>query len=459
MKQRIVDFLLHHSKRNHKLRTEQYIVVAFLAVILLGAALLTLPIASRSGTSCGFLTALFTATSSACVTGLVLVDTYVQWTAFGQIVILALIQIGGLGFMSVISVFFFLLHRKIGFQQRLIMAQGFSLNNVDGVVHLVQTVLRWTIILEGSGALILTLRFWPEYGLWQALKWGVFHSVSAFCNAGFDIFGKLRPGSSLELFVHDPVVNLVIMTLIVLGGLGFYVWMDLLKRRQRRRLSVYTKLVLTFTAILIVGGGVSFAVLEWDNPETIGSFTTGEKILASLFQSVTCRTAGFASIPQGGLSEPSKAVSVLLMLIGGSSGSTAGGIKTVTMGVLILSVLNAARGRSRLTVFGRSISNEQIRQAMTVMILMVSLAFGGAIVISAAGGFDFADSLFETASALGTVGLTAGITPSLGVGSQILIIIFMFFGRVGILTFSIGFLIANQAEERFHYAETKVLIG
>ena len=459
MKQRIVDFLLHHSKRSHKLRTEQYIVVAFLAVILLGAALLTLPIASRSGTSCGFLTALFTATSSACVTGLVLVDTYVQWTAFGQIVILALIQVGGLGFMSVISVFFFLLHRKIGFQQRLIMAQGFSLNNVDGVVHLVQTVLRWTIILEGSGALILTLRFWPEYGLWQALKWGVFHSVSAFCNAGFDIFGKLRPGSSLELFVHDPVVNLVIMTLIVLGGLGFYVWMDLLKRRQRRRLSVYTKLVLTFTAILIVGGGVSFAVLEWDNPETIGSFTTGEKILASLFQSVTCRTAGFASIPQGGLSEPSKAVSVLLMLIGGSSGSTAGGIKTVTMGVLILSVLNAARGRSRLTVFGRSISNEQIRQAMTVMILMVSLAFGGAIVISAAGGFDFADSLFETASALGTVGLTAGITPSLGVGSQILIIIFMFFGRVGILTFSIGFLIANQAEERFHYAETKVLIG
>ena len=459
MKQQIADFLLHHSKRSHKLRTEQYIVVAFLAVILLGAALLTLPIASRSGTSCGFLTALFTATSSACVTGLVLVDTYVQWTAFGQIVILALIQIGGLGFMSVISVFFFLLHRKIGFQQRLIMAQGFSLNNVDGVVHLVQTVLRWTIILEGSGALILTLRFWPEYGLWQALKWGVFHSVSAFCNAGFDIFGKLRPGSSLELFVHDPVVNLVIMTLIVLGGLGFYVWMDLLKRRQRRRLSVYTKLVLTFTAILIVGGGVSFAVLEWDNPETIGSFTTGEKILASLFQSVTCRTAGFASIPQGGLSEPSKAVSVLLMLIGGSSGSTAGGIKTVTMGVLILSVLNAARGRSRLTVFGRSISNEQIRQAMTVMILMVSLAFGGAIVISAAGGFDFADSLFETASALGTVGLTAGITPSLGVGSQILIIIFMFFGRVGILTFSIGFLIANQAEERFHYAETKVLIG
>ena len=459
MKQRIVNFLLRHSKRAHKFRTEQYIVVAFLAVILLGAVLLTLPIASRSGTSCGFLTALFTATSSACVTGLVLVDTYVQWTAFGQIVILALIQIGGLGFMSVISVFFFLLHRKIGFQQRLIMAQGFSLNNVDGVVHLVQTVLRWTIILEGTGALILTLRFWPEYGLWQAFKWGVFHSVSAFCNAGFDIFGKLRPGSSLELFVHDPVVNLVIMTLIVLGGLGFYVWMDLLKRRKHRRLSVYTKLVLTFTAILIVGGGISFAVLEWNNPETIGSFTTGEKILASFFQSVTCRTAGFASIPQGSLSEPSKAVSVLLMLIGGSSGSTAGGIKTVTMGVLILSVLNAARGRSRLTVFGRSISNEQVRQAMTVMVLMVSLAFGGAIVISAAGGFDFADSLFETASALGTVGLTAGITPYLGVGSQILIIIFMFFGRVGILTFSIGFLIADQAEERFHYAETKVLIG
>lgn len=459
MKQRIIDFMLKRSKRTHKVRTEQYMVIAFFALILLGAILLTLPFASRSGTSCGFLTALFTATSATCVTGLVLVDTYVQWTAFGQIVIICLIQIGGLGFMTVVSCFFFLLHRKIGLQHRLIMAQGFSLNGVDGVVHLVRDVLRWTFVFEASGALILTVRFMGEFGLWQAVKWGVFHAVSAFCNAGFDIFGKLEPGSSLILFAKDPVVNIVIMSLIVIGGLGFYVWADIARRRSLRQLSVHSKLVLSITALLIVGGAALIALFEWNNPGTIGSFSTGDKILASFFQSVTCRTAGFASIPQDVLTDSSKAISVLLMLIGGSSGSTAGGIKTVTMGVLILAVISASRGKTRTTVFGRTIGNEQIRQAMTIMILMVSLAFGGAIALSASGGFSFLDSLFETASALGTVGLTAGVTPLLGAGSQIMIIIFMFFGRVGIMTFSIGFLLGNEVDERFHFAETKVLIG
>lgn len=418
-----------------------------------------LPIASRSGQSCGALTALFTATSATCVTGLILVDTYVQWTAFGQSVILCLIQIGGLGFMSIISVFFFLLHRKIGLQQRLIIAQGFSLNKVDGVVHLVRDVLCWTLVFELLGASVLTLRFLGEFGFWQALRWGIFHSVSAFCNAGFDILGKLEPGSSLCLFVDDPVVNIVIMSLIVVGGLGFYVWADLRKQRSWKRISVHTKLVLTITGLLIVGGAALFAVLEWNNPQTIGTLSTGDKILASFFQSVTCRTAGFASIPQGTLTDASKAVSTMLMLIGGSSGSTAGGIKTVTIGVLFLAAWGSARGKTRVTVFGRTIGNDQIRHAMTIMLLLVTLSFWGAVILSSAGSFSFIDSLYETASALGTVGLTTGITPLLGVGSKTLLIIFMFFGRVGIMTFSLGFLHGDRVDERYHYAETKVLIG
>lgn len=458
MKQRILGYFLRRPKRT-RIRREQYIVLAFASVILLGSVLLSLPAASRSGESSGFLTALFTATSATCVTGLSLADTYVQWSGFGQAVILVMIQIGGLGFMSVVSVFFFLLHRKIGLQQRLMMAQGFGLNDVDGVVHLVRDVLRRTIIFEAAGALILTVRFMGEFGLWQSVKWGVFHAVSAFCNAGFDIFGKLDPGSSLAVFVDDWVVNAVIMALIVIGGLGFYVWADIARKWNWKKLTVHTKLVLCISAALLLGGALLFALLEWNNPETIGGFSTGDKLLASMFQSVTCRTAGFASISQGGLSEPSKAISIVLMLIGGSAGSTAGGIKTVSVGILFLSVLAAARGKSRVTVFGRTIAGQQIRQAMTVFLLLVSLAFGGAILLSAGNTFPFLDCLFETASALGTVGLTTGITPLLGIGSQLLLIIFMFFGRVGILTVSIGFLLGNQAEERFHYAEAKILIG
>ncbi len=456
LRQRAYDFLLR--RRPGKLRTEQCIVLAFLGVILLGAGLLTLPAASRGGESAGFLTALFTSTSATCVTGLVLADSYTQWSGFGQIVILCLIQTGGLGFMSLASVFFFLLRRKIGLRQRLIMAQGFSLNDVDGVVHLVRTVLLWTALIEGGGALILTFRFLPEYGFSQALRWGVFHAVSAFCNAGFDIWGKIRPGSSVECFARDPVVNLTLMALIIIGGLGFYVWLELANHRKKP-LSVHTKLVLLISALLIAGGAALFAVFEWENDATIGAWSAGEKLLAASFQSVTCRTAGFASIPQGSLSEASKALSCVLMLIGGSAGSTAGGMKTVTVGVLLLSLIASARGRSRVTVFGRTISQDQIRQAVTVVGLMLTLTVAGGIFLCAANGFSFLDCLYEAASALGTVGLTTGLTPLFGVGSKLLLIVFMFFGRVGIMTICFGFLLGDPAEERYRYAETRLLIG
>ena len=459
MKRHLYQILAGAFKRSGGLRTEQYIIFAFAGVILTGSLLLCLPFAVREGEQISFLTALFTATSATCVTGLVLVDTYLHWTAFGQVVIICLIQIGGLGFMTVASVFFFMLHRKIGLKQRMIIAQGFSLNDMHGVVNLVRGVLKGTFLFEFTGALILTLRFAPQFGVWRAIRWGVFHSVSAFCNAGFDILGYLKPNSSLGVFATDPVVNITIMALIVIGGLGFYVWADLSANRKRRPLSLHTKLVLTITAILILGGAGLFALFEWNNPGTFGHFKTGGKILASFFQSVTCRTAGFATVDEGKLTDASKAISVLLMLIGGSSGSTAGGIKTVTFGVLILAVFASARGKSRVTVYGRTIADDQIRQAMTIMVLMVGLAFGGAVAISITNGFPFLDCLFETASALGTVGLTAGITPLIGPGSRILLIIFMFFGRVGIMTFSMSFLLGSRVDERYHYAEGKVLIG
>lgn len=458
MKERIINYFVRLSKRG-KFRTEQYIVMAFAALILAGALLLTLPFASRSGESCGFLTALFTATSATCVTGLVVVDTYLQWTGFGQVVILCLIQIGGLGFMTVVSVFFFLLHRKIGLQQRLIMAQGFGLNAVDGVVKLVQNVLRGTFLIELTGAVILALRFMQQFPFWQSLKLGIFHAVSAFCNAGFDILGFIQPGGNLIPYATDPIINLVIMALIVLGGLGFYVWIDVVRKKRFRNFSVHTKLVLVITACLIIGGAALVALFEWNNPATLGKMAAGDKIMASFFQSVTCRTAGFMTVDQAALTESSKAVSIILMLIGGSSGSTAGGIKTVTIGVLIMSVLASARGKSRVTVFGRTISGEQIRQATTITCLMLFLAVGGAIFMASSHGMHFLECLFETASALGTVGLSANLTPLLSSAARVLLIIFMFFGRVGIVTFSIGFLMGSQVNERFHYAETKVLIG
>ncbi len=447
-----------HRRRTNMSAT-QVIALAFAGIILLGAILLTLPVASRNGVSCGFLTALFTATSSTCVTGLVVADTWVQWSGFGQIVILILIQIGGLGFMSAASLVFFLLRKRVGLKQRLVMAQALSVTEMQGVVRLQKLVLIGSLTIEGIGALILMVHFWPTYGFLKALTWGIFHSVTAFCNAGFDIFGYLQPDSSLSLFQSDPVVLLTIATLIVLGGLGFLVWEELAHFHTRRRLSVYTKLVLITTAVLIAGGTCALLLLEWDNPATLGSLSRGDRVLNAFFQSVSSRTAGFAAIDQGGLTDAGKMVTTLLMLIGGSSGSTAGGIKTVTLMTLMLFLWSRARGKGTVSVMKRTIPATQVMDAMTVAGIMISLAIFGGIFISAVDSFGFMDSLFEAASALGTVGFTTGITSSLSVASKILIIVYMYFGRVGVMTLSLGFLMGNQAEERFRYAQTNLLIG
>lgn len=447
------------KKRGRAMSPTRVVAVAFALIILAGGLLLTLPAAARDGQSHGFLTGLFTATSATCVTGLVLGDTWTLWSGFGQVVILCLIEIGGLGFMSVASTVIFLLKRKLGLRHRMVMAQALSVSDMASVVRLQKWAVLGSIAIQLTGALILTLRFLPDFGLEQAATWGIFHAVSAFCNAGFDIFGKIAPNASVIVFNNDPVVCITIMALIVIGGLGFFVWEELVRVRNFRKFSVYTKMVLIGTAFLIVGGAFFIGWMEWDNPATLGNMEPWQRVLNSFFQSVTARTAGYASVDQAALTDGAKATTVLLMFIGGASGSTAGGAKVVTVMVLFLFFYTKARGRHTVCIFRRTIPDDKVIDALTITGLMLVMGVFGAIFISEACSVSFTDALFETVSALGTVGLTAGVTTKLTVLCQIMIIIFMYFGRVGILTISLGFLLGNQAEDRIQYAQTNLLIG
>ena len=437
----------------------QIIAVVFAAIILVGACLLTLPVASRSGISCGFFPALFTATSATCVTGLVLFDTFTQWSVFGQVVIITLIEVGGLGFMTAASTFVFLLHKKIGLRQRMVIAQALNLSDMGGVVRIQKLVLTGSLTIQGIGALILFLRFLPEFGFQRALAWGVFHSISAFCNAGFDLFGYIAPGQSLIVFNDDPIICLTLIALVTIGGLGFLVWEELARVRSFKKFSVYTKLVLLMTAGVLVIGTVVISLLEWNNPETFGSMPVWQKIMNAFFQTGTLRTAGFVTVDQALLTDATKAFSVLIMFIGGSSGSTAGGLKTVTVVVLLLFVWAKARGKQSVHVFKRNIPNEKAVDAMTITFMTVALSVVGAIVISGNAAVSFIDAWFEAVSAICTVGLTAAGTATLGTISQMIIITFMYFGRVGILTLSLGFLMGDRAKDRFQYADTNLLIG
>ena len=453
--------LAYNRWRNRKLTkisTTRLIAGVFALIIAVGTALLMMPAASRSGVGCSFRGALFTATSATCVTGLTLFDTWSQWSGFGQTVILCLIEIGGLGFMSAASVFVFLLRRRVGMKQRLVMAQALSVDDMSAVVDLQKVVLKGSLSIQLIGALILMLRFWPDVGLKRALCWGVFHSVSAFCNAGFDIMGVFDPGTSIMRYNTDYVVCLTLMALVVLGGLGFFVWEEVARVRNFRRLSVYSKLVLIISGALLIFGMTAFVVLEWDNPGTLGDMSWHHKLLNAAFQSVTVRTAGFISVDQGALTDAGKAVSIVLMLIGGSSGSTAGGMKTVTILVMLLFLWNRFRGRETVTVFKKTIPNSQVLDALTIAAVMLGLAIFGGIFISATSGFGFTDALYEAASAIATVGLSAAGTANMSVLSQYLIILYMYFGRVGVLTIALGFLEDRKAE-RFRYAQTKLMIG
>ena len=447
------------EKWKMRLSPTQIIALVFAGLILVGALILSLPAASRDGVSPGFLPALFTATSATCVTGLVMFDTWTQWSGLGQAVIICLIEIGGLGFMSAASLVIFLLRKRVGLRQRMVMAQALSVNDMASVVRLQKIVIFGSLLIQLTGALILAAHFWPQYGLGQAIKWGLFHSISAFCNAGFDIFGSLKAGSSLTLFQSDPVVLLTLGALVVVGGLGFFVWEEVIRIRRWNKFSVYTKLVLLMTGILLVGGMAGFCLLEWSNPETLGNMPWYEKLLNGFFQSITVRTAGFDALGQGSLTDGGKAWSMVLMLIGGSSGSTAGGVKTVTMMVLLLFIWSRIRGKGSVCIFKNSVPNNQVLDAMTIVTIVVGLAIFGGLFISATSPIGFTDGLYEAVSALATVGLTTGVTTSMSLPAQILVIIYMYFGRVGVLTLSLGFLMGSQAQERFRYANTNLLIG
>ena len=442
-----------------KMPPARAIALMFVVLILIGSSLLCLPCASQSRQPTPFLTSLFTATSATCVTGLVLVDTGSYWSLFGQSVILVLIQIGGLGFMTIAAVFFMALRQKIGLRSRMLLAEALSSDDYSGVTSLVKNVLKGTFLAEGIGALLLTLRFWPEFGFLTALRYGVFHSISAFCNAGFDILGDLEAGGSLCRYAADPVVNLTLIFLIVAAGIGFAVWGDIFRSRRFKRLTLYSRFVLVMTAILIFGGAAGYALLEWNNPDTIGSLSSGGKILASLFESVTMRTAGFVTFDQNGLRDASKLLSDVLMFVGGSSGSTAGGVKTVTVGIVLLAAFSIARGKTRVCLGRHTIPQEDVNRALSLalLVLLFSLSAGAALCIL--DGFALKNTIFETMSAICTVGLTTGITASLGTASRLILIVLMFFGRVGIMTISVGFLTQDKTQERIRYADTKMMIG
>lgn len=449
------------AKRMVSLSPTRMIAIAFAVIILAGAVLLALPVSSRDGISCGFHSALFTATSATCVTGLVLFDTWSQWSGFGQGVILLLIEIGGLGFMSAASMVIFLFRKKVGLRQRMVMAQALSLNEIEGVMRLQRWVIFGSLTVQFIGATILTLHFLPQYGWRQSAVWGVFHAISAFCNAGFDIFGKVNPGQSLIPFQSDPVVLITLMILITVGGLGFLVWEEIATVRRFRKFSVYTKLVLIATGAIILLGAAMIMLLEWNNPETLGNMQPADKVMNGFFQAVTLRTAGFASVDQAKLTDASKALSMVIMLIGGSSGSTAGGLKTVTFVVLVLYIWSKARGKNSVHIFCRTIPNEKATDAMTIFFIMIVLAFFGGFFITATApvSVSFSDGLYEAVSALATVGLSAGTTATMGIPAQLLLIVFMYFGRVGVLTISLGFLMGDKTEDRFRYAYTNLLIG
>ena len=446
--------------RGRSLNATRIVAASFAIIILVGALLLTLPVASRGGQSAGFFTGLFTATSSSCVTGLILVDTWTQWTLFGQVVILAMIQLGGLGFMTVVSLISFALHRRIGLSERLIMVSTLNLDSMDGVVRVVRHALMGTFLLEGAGAVLMSLRLVPDFGLAGGLWRAVFHSVSAFCNAGFDLLGgRFGAFSSLAGYQDSPIMLGTTAALIAIGGLGFFVWEDILRARCWGRLSVYSKMVLLITGLLIVGGAAFFFLEEYHNPATLGDMPVWEKALNALFQSVTLRTAGFDAIGQGGLSESSKAMSTILMLIGGSSGSTAGGIKTATVAVLLLALRANLRGREQVTFRGRAIPFGQVLNAMTLTLVVLFVFLIASMVISTVEGLPYLNCAYEVASAMGTVGLTTGITPELTRISQSILIVLMYLGRVGILSFSIALMTGKRRPAKLHYPEINVMIG
>lgn len=424
------------------LSTTQTIMLSFLLAILAGSFLLALPVSSANGQAVPYTDALFTATTSICVTGLVTVPTFSTWSLFGQIVILFLIQIGGLGVVTIMSGLMISLHRRIGIKDRMLIQDAFNLNTLSGMVKFIRKVLLGTFVVEGIGALLYMTVFVPEFGA-KGVWISVFNAVSAFCNAGMDIISE----NSLYAYVHNPMINIATMLLIVLGGIGYIVWWDLmnvLKHIKQRKLkcfstlTLHSKIALSMTGILILAGTAAVFVFEYHNPQTMENFSLPEKLLASLFQSVTTRTAGFATIPQENLTNASALVSLLLMFIGGSPVGTAGGIKTVTIAILIVSAFATMKSNAEAELFHRTISKQAVSKAVAVVSMAFIILCTSTLLLSAVTDADALDIAYETVSAAATVGLTRSLTSNLNLWGKIIIIITMYLGRVGPISLMIA---------------------
>ena len=451
------------KKKKITLSTTQIILLSFLVPILLGSILLALPISSASGEAVPYLDALFTATTSTCVTGLVTLPTASTWSLFGQIVILILIQIGGLGIVTVVSGLMLLLNRKMGIGDRLLIQDAFNLNTMEGLAKFVKNVLFGTLIIEGIGAVLYMPVFVPEFGA-RGIWISVFNAISAFCNAGIDIIGE----NSLCNYATHPLVNAVTSGLIILGGLGYIVWWDVLRvvksrtvknRRVFRHLTLHSKIAITATVGLILVGAILIFVFEYANPLTIGELSLFDKIQVSFFQSVTTRTAGFASVPQENLTNASSAVSLILMLVGGSPVGTAGGMKTVTIAVLVCSALATIRNKSSATLFGRCISESSVRKAVAVAVTFLGICATSTLLLMATNHASALDAVYETVSATATVGLSRNLTASLNTFGKLVIIIPMYLGRVGPISLAVALGSKNESQNVVAEPTEEISIG
>ena len=447
------------SNAGKKLNPTRVIALGFGMIILLGTLLLHLPVSARDGQWTSWLDCLFTATSATCVTGLARVDTALHWSGFGQLVILFLIQLGGLGFVTVISLVSLAMGRRIGLGQRMMLASAMNMDQTAGVVRVVRHALIGTFLIEGAGALLLAVRFVPLFGWGKGLWFSIFHSISAFCNGGFDLMGGYSGSfTSMSAFQNDWFVLTILIFLIVVAGLGFFVWEDIWEKRRWKTLTLYSKLVLGISGGLILVGWALILWMEWNNPATLGTLSVPDKLLNALFQSVTLRTAGFAAIDQAGLTDSTAVLSIVWMLIGGSSGSTAGGMKTVTAGVLLLFVWSRLRGEERVVLHGRTIPERKVLDGVVLLLVVLFLFLTGSMMLALTDSLPFVAASYEVASALATVGLSMGATPLLSVGGCLMIILFMFLGRVGVLSFSIAFLTC-RGSSKLRYPDADIMIG
>ena len=443
--------------------TTQIILLSFLLVILIGSVLLALPISSTNGIAVPYIDALFMATTSTCVTGLVTLPTFSTWSVFGQIVILILIQVGGLGVITIMTGLMLLLNKKMGISDRLLIQEAFNLNTMSGLVKFVKNVLFGTLIIEGIGAVLYMLVFVPEFdakGIWIS----VFNSVSAFCNAGIDIIAD----NSLCNYAANPLINIVTSALVILGGLGYIVWWDVLRvvksrspknRKIFRHLTLHSKIAITVTAGLILAGAILIFIFEYANPLTIGEMDLFDKIQVSFFQSVTTRTAGFASVPQENLTNASAAVSVILMLIGGSPVGTAGGMKTVTITVLICAAFATIRNKNSATLFGRRISDDSVKKAVAVVVMFLTICATSTLLILATSNASAIDAVYETVSATATVGLSRNFTATLNTFGKLIIIITMYFGRVGPISLAVALGRKNESQNVISEPTEDISIG